>query len=54
MKIEFLKPVQGFAHVPGDVAELEDAKAKELIELGFCVQTKEDVKSEKKKESEKK
>lgn len=40
MKIEFVKPAQGFAHVAGDVTEMGDDQAKKLIELGFAVEAK--------------
>jgi len=41
MKVEFLKPAKGYAHVPGEVCEMEDEQATKMIEGGFVVQAKE-------------
>lgn len=43
MKVEFVKPTQGYAYCVGDVGEIEDDEAKRLIELGFVVQAKPDT-----------
>lgn len=40
MQVEFLRPVAGLAYFTGDVAELPDARARQLIEVGFCVPVK--------------
>jgi hypothetical protein len=40
MKVEFLRPVAGLAYFEGDEAELNDDRARLLIEAGFCVASK--------------
>ena len=41
MRVEILKPIQGKAYFEGDVIELPDDQARNLIEAGFCIPAKE-------------
>lgn len=43
MKVEFLRPVAGLAYFEGDEAELNDDRARLLIEAGFCVASKDSI-----------
>ena len=53
MKVEFLKPVKGYAHVPGDVCEMDNESARALIEAGFLLQAKPEEKTENAKSKDK-
>lgn len=43
MKVEVIKPIQGFAYFEGDVLEMEDSQARSLIESGHVIQAKSEI-----------
>ena len=46
MTVKFLKSASSFAYFAGDVADIDDEKAKDLIEKGFCTIPVDAVKNE--------